>query len=171
MSPDAGGDQSVLGGEPVLLDRSQRVDDVGEQVENGPRVQKGIVYLNARQRRVLVLFDKRMVGVFRVGARTQVERVDGGKVEQTESSRVPAEEYEIVFNEVVADESGCSVGRLLECGKGLAKPAAFFSPGASGRDVGAYCPDRIDAVPPLEVDRQKAGEAVIREALPYLPRV
>lgn len=171
MSPDAGGEQSVLGTEPVFLDRSQRVDDIGEQVDNGPRVQKGIVYLNARERWFPVLFDKRMVGVLRVGERTQVERVDGGKVEQTESSRVPAEEYEILFNKVVADGAGCSVGRLLECGQGLAKPAAFSSPGESGRDVGAYRSDRIDAAPALEVDRQKAGEAVIHEALPYLPRV
>lgn len=140
-----------------------------ERVENEPRDQKGIVYLNPRQRRFLVPFDKRMAGVFRIG--TQVERVDGGKVGQTQPPRVPAEEYEIVFNEVVADEAGCFIGRLLECGKGLAKPAAFSSPAEPGRDVGAYRPDRIDAVPPLEVDRQKAGEAVIRDALPYLPRV
>ena len=148
VSPDAAGEQSMLGAEPVLLDRSQRVGDIGERVENEPRYQKGIVYLNARQRRFpCYRFDKRMVGVFRIG--TQVERVDGGKVGQDSAPRAcRPRSTRILFNEVVGPKGQVAfVGRLLECGKGPGE-ARSFSPRRVNRVAtsGAYRPDRIDAV-------------------------
>ena len=79
---DAGGEQCVPGQQQVAVHRFQFVGDIGQQLECQFCIQKGIVYLHSRQRGFLILLDEMMVGILGVGQRAQVERVDGGQVEQ-----------------------------------------------------------------------------------------
>ena len=113
VSLDAGGQQGVPGEQQVFVGRLQCIGNVGEELECQLSIQEGIVYLRPRQCRFLILLDEVMVGVFGECQRAEVERVDGGQVEQFEAGRMPGEELEIVLDDVVPDQvrglggSGC----------------------------------------------------------------
>ena len=52
------------------------------------------------------MFDEVVVRVFRVGERTQIEGVDGRQVEQFQLGGVAGQEWDVVFDDVVAYQTG-----------------------------------------------------------------
>ena len=145
----------------------QCIGDIGEELERQLRIEQGIVDLHSRKPRFLILLDEAVVGIFGKRQWAQVQRVDGGQVEQLQIRRVPGEECEVVLDDVVADQMRGSAGEFIECRKGRAQPAATPAPGKGGRAVGSYRSDRADVVFTLEVDRQQPGKALRRQTAPY----
>jgi len=114
-----------------------------------------------------MLLDEGMVWILRKRQRAQVERVDGGQVEQLQIRRVAGEEFEVVLDDVVTDQTKRSFGEPIECCKRGAQPAAASAPSEGGRAVGSYRADRADSLAALKVDRQQAGKTMRRQTLPY----
>ena len=164
---DAGGEQSVPGEPQVFVGRLQCIDDVGEQLECQLGIQEGIVNLHPRQRRFLILLDEVMVGVFGECQRAEVERVDGGQVEQFEVGRMPGEEFEIVLDDVVSDQIRGACGEFVQSFQGRRQSTAVAAPGEGRGTVGTYRADRVDVLAALKVDGEQAGKLMRRQARPY----
>ena len=107
-----------------------------------------------------------MVGVFGVCQRAEVERVDGGQVEQFEVGRMPGEEFEIVLDDVVPDQKRGSFGEFVQSCEGRGQSIAVAAPSEGRRTVGTYRADRVDIVAALKVDGEQAGKLMRRQARP-----
>ena len=90
--------------EQVGFFRRQRIGDVGEELQRQFGVEQRVVYLHPRQRGLLILLDEMVIGVFREGQRTQVQRVNSGEVEQIQVRGVLCEQLQVVLDDVVADQ-------------------------------------------------------------------
>ena len=108
-----------------------------------------------------------MVGVFRVCQRAEVERVDGGQVEQFEVERMLGEKFEIVLNDVVPDQIRGSFGEFVQSCQGRGQSIAVAAPSEGRGTVGAYRADRADVLAALKVDGEQAGKLMRRQARPY----
>ena len=167
VSLDAGGKQGVPSEQQVFVSRLQSIGDVGEQLECQLGIQEGIIYLHPRQCRFLVLLDEVMVGVFGVCHRAEVERVDGGQVEQFEVERMLGEKFEIVLDDVVPDQIRGSCGEFVQSCQGRGQSIAVAAPGECRGTVGTYRADRVDVLAALKVDGEQAGKLMRRQARPY----
>ena len=113
------------------------------------------------------MLDEVMVGVFGECQRAEVERVDGGQVEQFEVRRMLGEKRKIVLDDVVPDQIRGSCGEFIQSCQGRGQSIAIAAPG-EGRDaVGAYCADGVDVRAALQVDGEQAGKPMCRQARPY----
>ena len=101
----------------------------------------------------MILLDEVVVRVFRECQGAQIQRVDGGKAEQLEATRVFREEFQIVFDNVVPNEVCGPVGEFVERGNCRLQCFAVSAPDKGIGSIGADRADRTNVLASLKVDR------------------
>ena len=144
----------------LALQLAQRLELIGQHLENQPCVEHWVVYVAGLQAPVVIVLHQPVIGVLREGQRVEPERVDGRLCKHGRlAARGRREDRQIKMDDVVPQQEFGIRGEPVQADQRVVEPAALEDEGQI-----AVRPDGCEREEPaggridLEIDRQAAAD-------------
>ena len=150
--------QPVPGGEQVRVHFAESPLLVGEDLQNQPGIQLGIVAASPPQRPVLVVLDQVVIGVAGKGQGVEAQRVHRGQPQQPQVGIRGPQVGQVEVDEVVVQQEVRAVVQVVQSGQRLGQAAAGAGDGHALIRIRPHAGQGVDPVV-RPADFQVQGQA------------